>query len=491
MSAEETEPLIDDAARQQHNEHVSPAGRRPLRSTLFEGRKGKVAAVSAFVVVVVVWWLSLLFVRTLLDGRGDDGEHWPKPGQHSTAGRLPVMGYNTWNYFACDINETVIIETVSELNSLGLAELGYKYMNLDDCWHEPQRSPDGFLVANRERFPSGMNNLTDTIHALGLKAGIYSDSGWYTCQMYPGSYQNEARDAKTFQDWGFDLLKYDNCAEPFDTVIREGMVGKFQRMSEAINDLALASGRTPLIYSLCQWGREQPWLWAREFGQSWRTTTDIGPAWSWMSDIINTNSFITWASDFYGHNDLDMLEVGNGNMTLDEQKSHFTAWALMKSPLLIGTDLRIIANESLEVLSNREIIALNQDPVVGTAISPFRWGINPDWVSNSTHPAQYWSGKSENGTVFMLLNTLDVPSDMFFNLTESPWIRAGRQYAVRDLWTHTDNGTAVRNFTARNVPPHGVVALLLRDVDDEPDGIYPPCAVLEWCTAENGTRYDE
>ncbi|KAI0055502.1 glycoside hydrolase family 27 protein [Artomyces pyxidatus] len=444
---------------------------------------------NSFSLVLLVVPCVLYYAATYAVPQTQTPSAAPAAEHHNSDARLPFMGYNTWNYFACDINETIILETAGLLKTLGLADLGYNYMNIDDCWHEPSRSPDGFLVANKERFPSGMKNLTDSIHALGLQAGIYSDSGWFTCQMFPGSYQYEARDAQTFLDWGFDLLKYDNCAEPFDTVIREGMVGKFQRMSEAINELAQSSGKR-LIYSLCQWGREQPWLWAREFGQSWRTTEDIGPEWRYLSSIINQNSFITWASDFYGHNDMDMLEIGNGNLTYDEQKSHFTAWALMKSPLLIGTDLSLLTPEALEILGNREIIAINQDPVVGTSVSPFRWGINPDWVSNASFPAQYWSGKSQNGTVFMLLNTLDRPADMFFNLTESPWIRAGRQYSVRDLWTHTDNGTAVRNITARGVPAHGVVALLLKDAGDEPSGIFPPCAVLEWCTAENGTRYD-
>jgi len=162
----------------------------------------------------------------------------------------------------------------------------------------------------------------------------------------------------------------------------------------------------------------------------------------------------------------------------------------MKSPLLIGTNLSAISDEILEILSNREIIAINQDPVYGTSISPFRWGLNADWTSNSSFPAQYWSAPSENGTVFMLLNTLDEPSTLFFNLTESPWIRAGRQYAVRDLWAHTDNGTAVRNFTATAVPAHGVVALLLRDAGDEPAGLYPLCSVWSSCASENGTYVD-
>jgi len=402
-------------------------------------------------------------------------------------GRLPFMGYNTWNAYHCDINETVILETARLMKSHGFLDVGYDHVNLDDCYSEKKRSPSGDIIANKERFPSGMNSLTDQIHNLGLKAGIYSDSGWFTCAMYPGSFMNEDRDIKLFQDWGFDLLKYDNCAVPYDEIIKEGMIGKYTRMANAIQKLSKSSGKSPILFSLCQWGRQEPWIWARRLGQSWRTTGDIDPNWTSLISILNQNSFYAWASDFYGHNDLDILEVGNGDLTYEEAKTHFTAWAFMKSPLLISTDLSRITEDSLRILKNTEIIAINQDPVVGTSVTPFRWGLNPDWTYNSTHPAQYWSGESQNGTVFMLINTLDKPSDMFFSLAESPWIRAGRQYLVRDLWAHTDNGTAIRNFTARAVPPHGVVALLLTDGGDEPEGTQPPCARPEWCTDEDGT----
>ncbi|KAJ8075060.1 hypothetical protein PM082_019387 [Marasmius tenuissimus] len=416
----------------------------------------------------------------------------PAEALDNGVGRLPFMGYNTWNAYHCDINETIILENARALVDLGLKDLGYNYMNIDDCYPEKERNAAGDIVVNATRFPSGMRNVTDTIHDLGLKAGIYSDSGWFTCQLYPGSFQNEERDIRLFrEEWNFDLLKYDNCAVPFDEVIKEGMVGKFTRMANAIADLAKSTGREPILFSLCQWGREQPWLWARRLGQTWRTTDDVSEGWSSIASIINENSFITWASDFFGHNDMDILEIGNNFLTFDESKTHFTAWAFMKSPLLIGTNLTAATNETLEVLKNTEIIAINQDPVVGTAVSPFRWGLNPDWTFDSQHPAQYWSGESQNGTIFMLINVEDQPADMFFNLTESPWIRAGRQYSVRDLWTHTDNGTAVRNFTAHSVPAHGVVALLLKDAGDEPEGTQPPCARPEWCMDQNGTRIDQ
>jgi len=401
--------------------------------------------------------------------------------------RLPVLGYNTWNAFQCNINEDLLLTTAKDMKTLGLLDVGYNYVNIDDCWAELNRSSSGDLVPDSIRFKNGMKNLSDEIHALGFNTGIYSDSGWFTCAGYPGSFENELRDATTFSDWGFDYLKYDNCAIPFDSIIKQGIVGKYERMSDALAQLKATTGKS-MVFSLCEWGWSQVWLWGADVGQSWRIDGDIAPQWDSLALILNFNSFITQATDFYGRNDLDMLQLGNGGLTFEEAKSHFTAWALMKSPLLIGTNLSAITPDILGILKNTEILAINQDPVIGKSISPFRWGINPDWTSNSSFPAQYWSGPSQNGTVFMLLNTLNESATMFFNLTESPFIRAGRQYSVRDLWSHTDNKTAVRNMTIENVPAHGVVAMLLKDAGDEPAGLYPECSVWYQCTSENGTH---
>ncbi|KAI0066985.1 glycoside hydrolase [Artomyces pyxidatus] len=407
-------------------------------------------------------------------------------GLNNGVAKFPALGYNTWNAYQCNIDQDLLITTAQLMKSLGLQAAGYEYVNIDDCWAMKNRSATGELVADTTRFSRGMKNLTSQIHDLGFKAGIYGDSGWFTCAGYPGSFDHEEQDAQTlFEDWGFDYLKYDNCAIPFDDIIRQGIVGKHQRMSSALQNLEETV--KPIVFSLCQWGWSQVWLWGATLGHSWRTTGDIGPNWPSLASIINFNSFITQATGYYGRNDLDMLQLGNGGLTFEEAKSHFTAWALMKSPLLIGTNLSAITPDIVEILTNREILAINQDSVEPSSISPFRWGINPDWTSNDSFPAQYWSGPSQNGTVFMLLNTLDEPADMFFNLTESPWIRAGREYSVRDLWSHTDNGTAIRNLTVSAMPPHGVVALLLKDAGNEPDGIYPQCAVWSQCTAENGT----
>ncbi|KAF8438048.1 glycoside hydrolase family 27 protein [Boletus edulis BED1] len=406
-------------------------------------------------------------------------------------GKLPVMGYNAWNAFACNVNETLVLQTAQYMKNYGLLDVGYNHVNLDDCWASKNRTSTGEVLSDPIRFPS-MNNLTAQLHSMGFYAGIYSDSGWFTCQGYPGSFMHEEQDALTFQSWGFDFLKWvaDILPVPFDDVIREGMVGKYQRMTDALAMVAKQTGTT-FTFSLCEWGWSQVWLWGASMAHSWRIDNDIGPYWSSIATIINAASFVTQATDFYGRNDPDILEIGNGDFTYDEAKTHFTAWALMKAPLLISTNLATISQEMLSILKNTEIIAINQDPAYGTSVSPFRWGINPDWTFNSSFPAQFWSGPSENGTVFMLINTLDEPTDMFFNLTESPWIRAGREYSVRDLWTHTNNGTVTRNYTATDVPPHGVVALLFQDAGDEPAGLWPLCAgeAATQCTAENGTTY--
>ncbi|KAJ3928978.1 MAG: glycoside hydrolase superfamily, partial [Lentinula lateritia] len=308
-------------------------------------------------------------------------------------GRLPALGYNTWNAYGCNIDEDLVLEAAQLMVSLGLQTAGYEYVNIDDCYAEKNRSENGDIVANSVRFARGMNNLTDQIHALGFKTGIYSDSGWFTCGGYPGSFQNELRDARTFQDWGFDYLKFDNCAIPFDDVICEGMIGKFTRMADALAHLSKKSGKPPFLFSLCQWGWEQVWLWGSTLGHSWRVTGDISPNWDSLTLIINFNSFITQATDFHGHNDMDMLQLGNGGLTFDEAKSHFTAWALMKSPLLIGTNLSAITPEILEILTNTEILAINQDPVVGKSISPFRWGVNRPDPKNSSFTHIFWGSK--------------------------------------------------------------------------------------------------
>lgn len=275
----------------------------------------------------------------------------------------------------------------------------------------------------------------------------------------------------------------------------ENEIGRYQRMADAIVTVSESTKTPPFELSLCEWGWQQPWIWGSRLGHSWRINGDIGPYWASVASIIDVASFNYWSTDFYGHNDMDVMEVGNsgqgfpnGNLTHEETKSHFTAWALLKSPLFISTDLTNASAEAISVLGNKDLIKINQDPNVGQSISPFRWGINKNYVSNASFPAQYWSGNSSYGVVFMILNTQDSTQRMTFNLTESWAIRAGRQYFVYDMWSHTKNGTAVRNMTL-SLPPHGVAALLLSDAGPEPKGLQPYCAFSDaQCSFANGTH---
>ncbi|KAK2799834.1 hypothetical protein FQN50_008355 [Emmonsiellopsis sp. PD_5] len=431
--------------------------------------------------------LSLAVIATALTGTVS--------GLNNGVGKLPKMGYNTFNHFGCSYNHSTAYAQVEAMVKYGLVEAGYNTILIDDCYSMKERSPEGKLVADPERFPYGIKNFTDSVKALGVSASAYSDAGYQTCAGHPGSYGYEKQDVETFAEWGFDYLKYDNCYIPFDNVTEENVYGRFVRMANAIAEFAEETDTTPFQFSLCEWGWQQPSVWGARLGQSWRITGDIKPWWSTLAAIIDTASFNWWSTNFYGRIDMDILEVGNtgqgtppGNLTYDEAKSHFTAWALLKSPLFLSTDLTNVTEETIEILTNKDLLKINQDPEVGESISPFRWGINPDYTSNSTHPAQYWSGNSSYGVVFMVLNTLDTTEDMFFNLTESWAIRAGRQYSVYDMWSHTDNGTAIRNISV-TLPPHGVAALLLNDDGPEPEGIEPYCGVWWQCSFPNGTYY--
>ncbi|KAI0127193.1 alpha-galactosidase [Xylariales sp. AK1849] len=408
-------------------------------------------------------------------------------------GKLPKMGYDTFNAFGCDYDQDIVLQQAEAMVQLGLVDAGYNSIILDDCYTLKARSANGTLVADPDKWPYGLKNFTATINAMNISASAYSDNGYQTCAGYPGAYGHEVQDLLTWQEWGFDYLKYDNCYIPFDNVTQQNMFGRYQRMADAIVQVAASTGQPPFQFSLCEWGWQQVFVWGSRISHSWRINGDIKPWWSSITSIIDQASFSWWASDFYGHNDMDIMEVGNtgtgtpvGNLTYDETKAHFTAWALLKSPLIIGTDLSNASSQTVEILTNKDLIRINQDPNVGQAISPFRWGLNPDYTSDSDHPAQFWSGNSTYGVVVMLLNTLDTTQDMFFNLTESWALRAGRQYTVYDMWSHADVGIAVRNWTA-TVPAHGVAALLLNDDGPEPDVSFPHCGFYYQCSFPNGT----
>ncbi|KAL2631470.1 hypothetical protein R1flu_016156 [Riccia fluitans] len=354
-------------------------------------------------------------------------------GLNNGLGLTPPMGWNSWNFFGCNINETVIFETASALVFTGLADLGYNYVNIDDCWAELERDEDGNLVPRKSTFPSGIKALADHIHGLGLKLGIYSDAGFYTCQKQPGSLGYEMQDAQTFANWEVDYLKYDNC---FNDKSKPEI--RYPVMRNALN-----STSRQIFYSICEWGRDDPAKWAGQVGNSWRTTGDIVDKWSSMVKLADEND--KWA-DFAGPggwNDPDMLEVGNGGMTVEEYRSHFSVWALMKAPLLIGCDIRDLKPETFEILSNEEVIGVNQDPlgVQGRRVKKGSW---------LRSKLQVWSGPLSGGRTVVLLWNRGLFAANIKATWEDLGLSSGTPVIVRDLWKHeTWEGNSVDEIEAR------------------------------------------
>ncbi|KAL0401100.1 UNVERIFIED_CONTAM: Alpha-galactosidase 3 [Sesamum latifolium] len=344
--------------------------------------------------------------------------------------------WNSWNFFACDISEDVIKETADALVSTGLAKLGYNYVNIDDCWSEPQRDSKGQLVPDPQTFPSGIKALADYVHSKGLKLGIYSDAGAFTCQVRPGSLFHESDDAKLFASWGVDYLKYDNC---FNLGIDPET--RYPPMRDALN----ATGRT-IFYSLCEWGVHDPALWAGKVGNSWRTTDDINDSWASMTTIADLNDKWAAFAGPGGWNDPDMLEVGNGGMSYHEYRAHFSIWALMKAPLLIGCDVRNMTQETFEIISNEEVIAVNQDPLGVQGRKVYSYG--PDDCY------QVWAGPlSGQRLAVVLWNRGSKPATITAKWA-SLGIESSTSVSIKDLWTQkyvTENKVA--SFSAR-VDPH-------------------------------------
>ncbi|KAL0341717.1 UNVERIFIED_CONTAM: Alpha-galactosidase [Sesamum calycinum] len=350
----------------------------------------------------------------------------------------PQMGWNSWNHFQCNIEEKLIRETADAMVSTGLAALGYEYKSwychqLYDCWAELNRDSQGNLVPKASTFPSGIKALADYVHGKGLKLGIYSDAGTQTCsKQMPGSLGHEDQDAKTFASWGIDYLKYDNCNN-------NGISAKerYPVMAKAL----LNSGRS-IFFSMCEWGQEDPATWAKSVGNSWRTTGDISDNWDSMTSRADLND--KWASYAGpgGWNDPDMLEVGNGGMNVNEYRSHFSIWALVKAPLLIGCDIRSMDKETLGLLSNKEVIDINQDKL----------GIQGKKIKKDGD-LEVWGGAlSRNRVAIVLLNrgasqaTITAYwSDLGLNSTTV--------VNVRDVWAHSTQ-TSVEGQISAAVASH-------------------------------------
>jgi alpha-galactosidase len=356
----------------------------------------------------------------------------------------PPMGWNSWNKFACNVSEKLILGMADALVASGMKGAGYQYVVIDDCW-QVKRDAAGKIVADPERFPSGMKALAKTIHGKGLKFGIYSDAGSMTCGKRPGSKDHEAQDAKTYAEWGVDYLKYDWCnTDGQDT--RDS----YAKMSQALR----ASGR-PIVFSICEWGNSKPWTWATGIGQLWRATGDIQDCWdcsrSWGG--MGVVHIIDLMADLYpyagpGHwNDPDMLEVGNGGLSLVESRAHFSFWALFAAPLMAGNDLQAMKPEIRDILMNREVIAVDQDSL----------GMQGRKVRDSS-ARQVWVKPLADGSRAVILFNRGSEESPIAVPWEDIGLFPGGKALVRDLWKRADLGSFTGRFEAK-VEPHGVVMI--------------------------------
>ena len=276
----------------------------------------------------------------------------------------PPLGWNSWNSFQTKIDEKLVMETADLLVSSGMKDAGYTYLVLDDGWMAMERdAKSGDLLADPVKFPHGMKALADYIHGKGLKFGLYNCAGTKTCAGYPGTRGYEYQDARLYASFEIDYLKFDWCNT-------EGINAKeaYSTMSNALR----AAGR-PIVFSLCEWGKNKPWEWAANLGQLWRTTGDIAPIFDgirvmgdWHANGIMTIVDLQDTLNHFagpGHwNDPDMLEVGNGMSTV-EDRAHFSIWCMMAAPLIAGNDIRKMSDTTRQTLTNKQAIDVDQDPL--------------------------------------------------------------------------------------------------------------------------------
>ncbi|KAE9381946.1 glycoside hydrolase family 27 protein [Stipitochalara longipes BDJ] len=381
-------------------------------------------------------------------------------GVNNGLARTPQMGWNNWNSLGCDVSDSLLLDTSTKLVSSGLRDVGYTYIVLDDCWSEGRRGSDQWLLADRKKFPRGMKAVADDIHALGLLFGMYSSAGEMTCARFAGSLDFETQDAQAFASWGVDYLKYDNCYHMGRFGTPQISYNRYDVMWKALN----ATGR-PILYSLCSWGEDYVHTWGMSLANSWRMSGDIYDAFTRpdalcscddakdphciapgthcsVLSIMNRVSAFSDRAQPGGWNDLDMLEVGNGGMTDDEYKAHFSMWAALKSPLLMGHDLRTMSAKTLTILNNPAIIAISQD-TLGLAANLARRDTNVKKDKYGMGETHLWTGQLAGGDqVVVLFNAADEDIQMSASLEEIFYYKGpegsapqvNQAWDVYDLW---------------------------------------------------------
>lgn len=387
-------------------------------------------------------------------------------------GLTPPMGWNSWNTFTWEINDKLIKEAADAMAS-ELKDAGYEYIVIDDCWSEKQRDKNGRLVPDHWKFPDGIKPVADYVHSKGLKFGMYSCAGTHTCGGHPGSFEHEFDDAETFAEWGVDYLKYDYCYKP-DHIPGEIL---YKRMSAALRNC----GRD-IMFSACNWGNDNVYKWIRESGAHlFRSTGDIQDNW----ESIKRLALSQIGNECYGgnfcHNDIDMLVVGMhggsnnewinsteqgvnviadsgetapklGGCTDEEYRTHFSLWAIMNSPLMIGCDIRHMTPATREILTNKDVIAINQDIECRGPYCIKQWN-NPDNVFSLVKPL------SNGDYAIGMFNFGDRAGEMSLQFWDIGLTTAsGRGLSVYDCWKHEELGTFTERFCT-TVEPHGCKVL--------------------------------
>lgn len=357
--------------------------------------------------------------------------------------QTPPMGWNSWNKFGCNVSEKLVMQMADEMVKSGMQDAGYEYIVIDDCW-QIDRDKDGEIVVDKDRFPSGIKVLADYIHAKGLKFGIYSCAGDKTCAGRPAGRGHEFQDARTYARWGVDYLKYDWC----NTTTQDAKASY-----STMRDGLFAAGR-PIVFSLCEWGTAKPWEWAKEVGHLWRSTGDIVDRWDSMLSIADKNKELSKYAGPGHWNDPDMLEVGNGGMTTEEYRTHFSLWCMMAAPLMAGNDLGNMSAETAEILKNGEVIAIDQD-VLGKQGFCFRDnGDYEIWIkklANNEKAACLLNRGDEMKEVQVDFNVLIKAADDYWAFDQYKL----SDYKIRDLWEHKEIAP-VSGIATIKLAPHTI-----------------------------------
>lgn len=423
------------------------------------------------------WTPWLAFAATTAAYLNKDGKVIiPGASSYNGLNLVPQMGWDNWNAYGCDVDEELLLTTAQAMVDYGLRDLGYNYVVLDDCWSEGRNS-SGYLVANTKTFPHGMKYVADKIHGMGLKFGMYSSAGLFTCAKYPGSLGNEEKDAEFFAENDVDYLKYDNCFNQGQSGTPKISFDRYNVMSQALNK----TGR-PIVYSMCNWGNDDPYDWAYTIANSGRMSGDIydsfnrpdercpcteaiGCAWPGfhcsVMNILNKMAAITSRTMSGYFNDMDGLEVGNGGQTDSEYVVHMSMWAMMSSPLLMGTNVVKLSPANLAIYSNPAVIALNQDPSASAGARKWRYE-----TDNGAGETALWTRTLNNSdTVIALINaqnrsaTLNATAkDIFLDQATAgsylPAPELSETWDVYDLWANRmsdEEAAKVLNGTAPEI----------------------------------------